>query len=83
MNSFNVSFNVMLGLHEKLGNVTRIVDEGEATIGTDVKAVGKELGHVRGDIQKLLSDFISSKRTQFLQDTASYYQTKSRALFHP
>jgi hypothetical protein len=67
----------MLGLHQKLGNMARIVADGEASIAANQIPFIHQILARFADMRKLTAGIIESKRAQFLSTSVAYYQTKS------
>lgn len=73
VNSFSKSFNVMVGLHDRMGNALGILDEGERAVGFETKSVGKQLNDQFTQITMLVKELVDSKRGQFLKESNVIY----------
>ncbi len=78
VNEFTKAFNIMLGLHGKMGNVLGIIQDGDKWAGAEGRSLGGQLKDEFAQINKLMGDLASSKKSQFLSESNMYYHMSSR-----
>lgn len=77
VNSFNKSLNIMVGIHETMGNAMTILKTtGDSTPEGETKSVGRQLNDEFTQINKLVQELVASRRSQFVIETSKHYSEK-------
>ncbi len=79
VNEFTKAFNIMVGLQEKMGRAMEIIENDEKCVGAETKSLSGQLEEEFSQINKLMGDLAASKKSQFLKESNTYYQTRAQA----